>query len=93
MYRKDYGRLYRKDFVHMVVLGWASSFKKKSIFFVKLCFQPERLYQKGHQGVIAPLLLQAYYDSDWASCPTTRRLTISYITFLGTSPISWLAKK
>ncbi|KAF5469588.1 hypothetical protein F2P56_013650, partial [Juglans regia] len=48
------------------------------------------------QGIFFPsantLHVTAYTDSDWASCPTTRRSTTGYFVQIGTSPISWRTK-
>jgi hypothetical protein len=37
--------------------------------------------------------LYAFSNVDWAGCPTTRRSTIGFCTFLGSNCISWSAKK
>lgn len=37
--------------------------------------------------------LTAYSDSDWAGCPSTRKLTGGFCTFLGQNLISWSSKK
>ncbi|GJX10119.1 uncharacterized mitochondrial protein-like protein [Tanacetum coccineum] len=39
------------------------------------------------------LCLSAYFDSDWAACPITRRQVSQYIIFLGLCLISWSSKK
>ncbi|XP_021618765.1 uncharacterized mitochondrial protein AtMg00810-like [Manihot esculenta] len=56
-------------------------------------------YLKGtiHYGLFfqkdTSLVLRAFSDADWAGCPTTRRSTTDYCTFLGSNIISWCAKK
>lgn len=56
-------------------------------------------YLKGNpgQGILLcadnDLRLYAYCDSDWASCPITRRSVTGYFVKLGQSPVSWKTKK
>ena len=39
------------------------------------------------------VVLQAYSDSDWAACSTTRRSITGYVMMLGKSAASWKSKK
>ncbi|XP_019241950.1 PREDICTED: uncharacterized protein LOC109237474 [Nicotiana attenuata] len=41
----------------------------------------------------ADYTVKAFCDSDWASCPQSRKLVSGYIVLLGDSPISWKSKK
>lgn len=49
------------------------------------------------QGILlassSAIQVQAYCDSDWASCPVTKRSTTGFCILLGQSPISWKSKK
>lgn len=56
-------------------------------------------YLKGcpGQGIFlsadSDLQLTAYCDSDWSTCPMTRRSVSGFIVMLGNSPVAWKTKK
>ncbi|XP_024006627.1 uncharacterized protein LOC112083125 [Eutrema salsugineum] len=56
-------------------------------------------YLKGcpGQGVLlsskSDLQITAYCDSDWATCPMTRRSLTGFVVMLGDSPVAWKTKK
>ncbi|XP_026440307.1 uncharacterized protein LOC113339215, partial [Papaver somniferum] len=57
-----------------------------------------RYLKKNHgQGILlrsdSTLSLQGWCDSDWASCPLTRRSLTGWFVCLGNSPVSWKTKK
>ncbi|KAL0885952.1 hypothetical protein Bca101_009935 [Brassica carinata] len=39
------------------------------------------------------LKIRAWCDSDWATCPRTRRSLSAYMVLLGNSPVAWKTKK
>lgn len=49
------------------------------------------------QGILYPtnnsLVLKAYGDADWGTCPTSRRSVTGFVTFLGVAPLTWRSKK
>ena len=49
------------------------------------------------QGILlktdSKLQLEGWCDSDWASCPLTRRSLTGWLVLLGFSPVSWKTKK
>jgi len=37
--------------------------------------------------------LLAYYDTDWASCPHSKKSVSGFVIFLGNTLVSWKSKK
>lgn len=63
-----------------------------------IAMQVLRYLKSSHgQGIIIPqhndLQLVGYYDSDWASCPITRKFISGYLMKFDNTPISWKIKK
>ncbi|XP_010412651.1 PREDICTED: uncharacterized protein LOC104698984 [Camelina sativa] len=59
--------------------------------------KPYRRLESPGQGIMLKadmdLSIDVYCDSDWSSCPKTRRSLSAYVVLLGGSPIAWKAKK
>ncbi|KAL6290819.1 hypothetical protein ACE6H2_008329 [Prunus campanulata] len=101
-YRRLVGRLIyltitRPDIVHTVHI--LSQFMQSPRTTHKDAADRLLRYLKGTpgQGILLSssnnFQLRAYCDSNWASCPMTRRSTTGYFVLLGESPISWKTKK
>ncbi|BBH06980.1 wall-associated kinase 2 [Prunus dulcis] len=101
-YRRLVGRLIyltitRPDIVHTVHI--LSQFMQSPRTTHKDAADRLLHYLKGTpgQGILLSssnnFQLRAYCDSNWASCPMTRRSTTGYFVLLGESPISWKTKK
>jgi hypothetical protein len=74
------------QFLHCSTIAHLSA-AKRVLRYLKGTLDHGLLFTKG------PLRLHAYYDSDWAGDPSDRRSTGGYGIFLGSSLISWQAKK
>ncbi|XP_056692189.1 uncharacterized mitochondrial protein AtMg00810-like [Spinacia oleracea] len=59
------------------------------IFCHSLCRTKKRNIGKQ----LASCKLEGWCDSDWASCPITRRLLTGWVVLLDFSPVSWKTKK
>ncbi|WMV17319.1 hypothetical protein MTR67_010704 [Solanum verrucosum] len=72
--------------------------QKPKVSYWETCLRLVR-YIKGcpGQGILLSSTpstqLEAFCDSDWASCPNTRRSVSGYLVKLGNSIISWKSKK
>ncbi|GAA0185355.1 transmembrane signal receptor [Lithospermum erythrorhizon] len=79
------------------ILQGGSSFKAPPIPLpMNLKLSPEEgklLQQPDYYRSSTQLCLQAFNDSNWAACPTTRRSVTGFIVTFGGSPISWKSKK
>ncbi|KAJ8755821.1 hypothetical protein K2173_024366 [Erythroxylum novogranatense] len=91
----QYLTLTRPDLSYSV--NFVSQFMQHPTMSHFKCLRRILRYLKGtiHYGLSfsASLVLSAFSYADWAGCPTTRRSTTGYCTFLGSNIISWCAKK
>ncbi|KAK6117859.1 hypothetical protein DH2020_048401 [Rehmannia glutinosa] len=87
----------RPDILHVVCLcaHFQSNPKESHMSAVKRIFR----YLKALFNMVyfiqrmKNFLLKVICDSDWASCPLTRRSLTGWFVLLGSSPISWKTKK
>ncbi|GAA0158979.1 hypothetical protein LIER_15871 [Lithospermum erythrorhizon] len=81
------GLLGAKPFLHEPRLDhWTTSLRV--VEYLKGC-PGQGILLKAHSS----LQLSGWFDSDWASCPITRRSVSRWIVFLGDSLVSWKTKK
>ncbi|XP_059636032.1 uncharacterized mitochondrial protein AtMg00810-like [Cornus florida] len=85
------------DIIH-AVNRVCQNFNSPTLVHLKAVKQILR-YFKGtqHYGVSylakSPISFYGFCDAGWAGCPTTRRSTTEFCTFLGANCISWCSKK
>ncbi|XP_019085950.1 PREDICTED: uncharacterized protein LOC109126647 [Camelina sativa] len=88
---KDAGELYSNPSRYRRLVGrlvYLALTRPDLSYVVHLLAQQGILFSKD-----SDLHLDAYCDSDYDSCPKTRRSLSGYIVLLGTSPICWKTKK
>ncbi|XP_014511394.1 uncharacterized protein LOC106770082 [Vigna radiata var. radiata] len=102
LYRKLIGKLFyltntRPDLCFTINL--LSQFMQKPTNFNYQALQHVLRYIKSSpsEGLFFPvdssIQIKGFSDSDWTTCPNTRRSTTGYCVFLGTFLASWRSKK
>lgn len=69
-----------------IVFHWRAA--HRVLRYIKAAPRQGLLFKSNNSTTLA-----AYSDSDWAGCEETRRSTIDFCIFLGSSLVSWRSKK